>query len=77
MKNWISTLLICAFIAFPSAAKADIAGLTPCGESKAFAQRLDASVKKLESRLTKYETGTPPALALQKQIEKTKNRFER
>ena len=77
MKNWISTLLICAFLAFPSAAKADIAGLTPCGESKAFAQRLDASVKKLESRLTKYETGTPPALALQKQIEKTKNRFDR
>ena len=36
VKNWISTLLICAFIAFPSAAKADIAGLTPCAESKAF-----------------------------------------
>ena len=77
MKNWISTLLICAFITFPSAAKADVAGLTPCGESKAFTQRLDASVKKLEARLTKYETGTPPAFALQKQIEKTKNRFDR
>ena len=35
-------------------------------------QRLDGSVKKLEGRLTKYEAGTPPALALQKQIEKTK-----
>jgi photosystem I subunit 3 len=62
---------------FPSTAKADVAGLTPCGESKAFTQRLDASVKKLEARLTKYETGTPPAFALQKQIEKTKNRFDR
>ena len=77
MKNWISTLLICAFIAFPSAAKADIAGLTPCAESKAFKAKLDASVKKIEGRLSKYEAGTPPALALQKQIEKTKNRYDR
>ena len=56
-------------------ANADVAGLVPCKNSKEFAKRLDGSVKKLESRLTKYEAGTPPALALEKQIEKTKGRF--
>ena len=77
VKNWVSMLLVCSFLAFPSLAKADVAGLTPCGESKEFARRLDGSVKKLQARLTKYDAGTPPALALQKQIDKTKNRFDR
>ena len=77
MKNWISLLLIFSIITTPSLAKADVAGLTPCKESKAFAGRLDGSVKKLKTRLAKYEPGTPPALALEKQIEKTQNRFDR
>ena len=77
MKNWVSMLLVCSFLTFPSLAKADVAGLTPCGQSKEFQRRLDGSVKKLQSRLSKYEAGTPPALALQKQIDKTKNRFDR
>ena len=75
VKKWISTLLICLFMALPMSANADVAGLVPCKSSKEFAKRLDGSVKKLEARLTKYEVGTPPALALQKQIEKTKGRF--
>ena len=54
---------------------ADIAGLTPCKDSAAFAKRMDRSVKKLESRLAKYDESTPPALALQEQINKTKTRF--
>nr|BDA97716.1 photosystem I subunit III [Rhodomonas sp. NIES-698] len=77
VKNWVSMFLISSFLFFPSLAKADVAGLTPCGESKEFARRLDGSVKKLQTRLSKYEVGTPPALALQKQIDKTKNRFDR
>ena len=32
-------------------------------------------MKVYKGRLKKYETGTPPALALEKQIEKTKTRF--
>ena len=39
---------VCSFLAFPILAKADVAGLTPCGESKEFARRLDGSVKKLQ-----------------------------
>ena len=34
-------------------------------------------MKKLEGRLAKYEANTPPALALEEQIAKTKNRFDR
>jgi photosystem I subunit 3 len=77
VKNWISCLLASMLIAFPSVSHADVAGLTPCAESKAFAKRLDGTVKKLETRLAKYEKGTPPALALETQIQKTKTRFDR
>ena len=77
MKNWISLLLIFSIISTPYTANADVAGLTPCKESKEFQRRLDGSVKKLTTRLAKYEAGTPPALALEKQIEKTKSRFDR
>jgi photosystem I subunit 3 len=77
VKNWISLLLIFSIISTPYTAKADVAGLTPCKESKEFQRRLDSSVKKLTTRLAKYDTGTPPALALEKQIEKTKSRFDR
>lgn len=61
----------------PSNSLADIAGLTPCKESAAFTKRLQNSVKKLESRLAKYDASTPPALALQKQINKTEIRFKK
>lgn len=61
----------------PINANADIAGLVPCGESPVFAKRLQNSVKKLETRLSKYEPNTPPAFAIQKQIEKTQARFNK
>ena len=75
MKNWISILLILNLFILPTTAKADVAGLKPCKDSKEFQRRLDQSVKKLESRVKKYDAGSPPALALQKQIEKTQSRF--
>jgi photosystem I subunit III len=56
---------------------ADVSGLIPCNQSPIFTKRLDASVRKLESRLKKYEIGSPPALALEQQIERTKLRFDR
>jgi len=56
---------------------ADVAGLVPCKDSIKFNKRLKGNVKKLEARLAKYEVGTPPALALQQQIQKTKIRFEK
>lgn len=51
--------------------------LVDCAESPAFNKRLETSVKKLEARLKKYEPGTPPALALEQQIQLTRNRFAR
>ena len=74
----ILTLLVAVLIAFtPNIALADIGGLTKCSESPAFNKRLKASVKKLEQRKNGYEAGTPPALALQQQIERTQARFDK
>eukprot|EP00249_Psilotum_nudum_P014051 c24638_g2_i1 orf=201-956(+) len=60
----------------PQPALADIAGLTPCKESKAFAKREKQQIKKLENRLKKYAPDSAPALAIQATVEKTKRRFE-
>lgn len=64
-------------ITSPAIVLADVAGLTPCKESPVFTKRLDASVRKLEGRVKKYEAGSPPALALEQQIARTKQRFDR
>jgi photosystem I subunit 3 len=79
MKRFhIITLLFLGLLAFtPNQASADIGGLTKCSESPAFTKRLNSSVKKLEQRLSTYEVDSPPALALQQQIERTKARFDK
>nr|YP_011006592.1 Photosystem I subunit III [Halosiphon tomentosus]WAM63737.1 Photosystem I subunit III [Halosiphon tomentosus] len=64
-------------VSIPLTAFADVAGLTKCSESSAFNKRLESSVRKLESRVQKYEAGSPPALALEQQITRTKQRFSR
>nr|AWT38123.1 photosystem I subunit III [Proboscia sp.] len=61
----------------PQQVLADIGGLTKCSDSAAFSKRLNTSVKKLEQRLEKYEKESPPALALQQQIDRTKARFDK
>nr|YP_009298026.1 photosystem I subunit III [Plocamium cartilagineum]AOM67964.1 photosystem I subunit III [Plocamium cartilagineum] len=73
----ILSIIIFSISTDPSNTLADIAGLTPCKSSPIFAKRLKNSVKKLEVRLSKYDASTPPALALQTQIQKTKVRFEK
>nr|QCI04537.1 photosystem I reaction center subunit III [Apoglossum ruscifolium] len=60
-----------------SVSYADISGLVPCKDSTQFNKRLNNSVQKLEKRLSKYDPGTPPALALEQQINKTKVRFDK
>lgn len=66
------------FLVFtPDQAFADIGGLLKCSESPAFTKRLNTSVKKLEQRMTQYEADSPPALALQQQIDRTKARFDK
>ena len=75
--NLINIVLFILITLTPKQAVADIGGLTKCSESVAFDKRLKASVKKLEQRISKYEKGTPPALALQQQVERTKARFDK
>jgi len=79
MKRFnLITLLFLVLLAFtPDQALADIGGLKKCSESPAFNKRLNTSVKKLEQRMSKYEADSPPALALQQQIERTKARFDK
>nr|YP_010336892.1 photosystem I subunit III [Madagascaria erythrocladioides]UNJ16477.1 photosystem I subunit III [Madagascaria erythrocladioides] len=78
MKKFITLLAALSVfcLSVPLNVNADVAGLS-CKDSAAFQKRLDNSVKKLEGRLKKYEANTPPALALEQQINKTKNRFDR
>ena len=51
--------------------------MTKCSDSPAFNKRLAASVKKLEQRMSQYEADSPPALALQQQIDRTNARFDK
>lgn len=75
--NLLSLLLFVLLTFNLDPAFADIGGLTKCSESPAFTKRLKTSVKKLEQRLSTYEVDSPPALALQQQIERTKARFDK
>ena len=75
--NLISLLFIVLLAFTPNQASADIGGLTKCSDSPAFTKRLNASVKKLEQRMGQYEAESPPALALQQQIDRTKARFDK
>jgi photosystem I subunit 3 len=79
MKRFnLITLLFLTLLTFtPTQAFADIGGLTKCSESPAFTKRLNASVKKLEQRMSQYEADSPPALALKQQIDRTKARFDK
>lgn len=76
MKKLILIVLTsCLFLSTSSLVSAEVSVLVPCKDSAAFNQRLKKSVKKLEFRLSKYEPSTPPAIAIEKQINATKNRF--
>lgn len=73
----VAAAVLAGVVGFGSvdAAKADIAGLTPCSESKAYAKRLKNEVKGLNKRLKLYEADSAPALALKATIERTEKRF--
>merc|ERR1711907_120274 len=57
-------------------AVADISGLTPCAESKAFAKRKKEEMKSLQKRMKKYEEGSAPAVALKGTLDRTERRFD-
>lgn len=75
-KKLLLVFLVLTFI-HPINVSADVAGLIPCNESSVFTKRLDASIRKLEGRIKKYDVGSPPALALEQQIKRTQQRFDR
>ena len=78
MKKIIYTsFLLCLLMFHPLDVNAEVSNLVPCKDSAAFDKRLTTSVKKLEKRLSKYDAKTPPALAIQKQIQKTEARFNK
>jgi photosystem I subunit 3 len=76
LKKLLLVFSILTFI-YPKNVDAEVAGLIPCNQSPNFTKRLDSSVKKLEGRLKKYNSGSPPNLAIEQQIKRTKQRFER
>jgi len=75
--NILSLAIAILFILTPSVASAEIGGLTKCSESSAFSKRLNTTIKKLEARKSTFEAGTPPALALQQQMDRTSARFDK
>ena len=75
--NLIALFFALLLIFTPNQALADIGGLKRCADSSAFTKRLNGSVKKLELRMNQYEKDSPPALALQQQIDRTKARFDK
>ena len=70
MKRLILSLFLILGLIFnsPNISFADGGILVDCDKSPAFNKRLNTSLKKLETRLKKYEANTPPSLAIQEQI---------
>ena len=79
MKRFNLIAIICGLLLIfnPDPVKAEIGGLTKCSDSAAFAKRQKTSVKKLEQRMATYTADSPPALALQQQIDRTNARFDK
>lgn len=79
MKRLFSSVCVVfmLILIIPNLSLASTGILVDCDKSPAFSKRLNSSVKKLETRLTKYSEGSPPALAIKEQIEQTKSRFDR
>ena len=75
--NILSIILAILLTMTPNIASAEIGGLTKCSQSAAFSKRLSATIKKLDARKSTYEAGTPPALALQQQMDRTTARFDK
>merc|ERR1719367_1394922 len=75
----IATTLAAAAVfstSLPLDASADVAGLTPCAKSKAFAKLEKKEIKVLTKRLKLYEPDSAPALAINDKIAKTQTRFK-
>jgi photosystem I subunit 3 len=70
-------LIVCLWLGMAPPASADVAGLVPCGETPAFQQRLNNSVRGQEARLQKYDSNSDSAAMIKGRIERTRERFAR
>jgi photosystem I subunit 3 len=52
------------------------AGLSPCKDSKAFEKREKNEIRSINRKLKKYDEGSAPAIALEKSLKQTENRFQ-
>jgi len=79
MKRFNLIALLCGLLIIfnSNPAFAEVGGLVKCSDSTVFLKRQKTSVKKLEQRLATYQVDSPPALALQQQIDRTNARFEK
>jgi photosystem I subunit 3 len=75
--SFLSLFFIFLFNLNIETANADFTALKSCKESPAFQKRLNTSIKKLENRLKLYTPESKESKFLLKEIESTKNRFER
>merc|ERR1712232_99928 len=72
----LSTLSITLTMTSIKPAEADISGLTPCSESKAFTKRKNQELKELQKRMKKYDADSAPTVALKATMERTEKRFD-
>jgi photosystem I subunit 3 len=77
LKKYLTLIATIAILNLPLIASAEVSGLVKCSDSASFAKRRDIAISKLQTRIKKYDEGSQPALALQQQIERTKERFDR
>ena len=56
-------------------AQADISGLKPCKSNKAYKKREKKALKALKKRMSQYEEGSAPALAIEATMDRTEKRF--
>merc|ERR1712187_191391 len=73
LGSYITTVLS---LNAPIYSNADISGLTPCSESKAFNKRKNQELKDLSKRMKKFEFDSAPQIVLKATIQKTERRFE-
>merc|ERR1712224_628808 len=76
--NFLTTATFAAIMVLTSVkpAYAEISGLSPCAESKAFAKRKKQELKELQKRMKKYDADPAPAIALKATMERTEKRFD-
>merc|ERR1719386_469482 len=72
--TFLSLTMFVSSVVLPAAA--EISGLTPCAQSKAFSKRKKQELKDIEKRMKKYSAESSPSIALKATLDKTNKRFD-